>query len=585
MPEVDELGTGEGDLSPPRAPQTTRKASARPAKKAARNLSEEEKWVVGALGVTVPAAGFMYRQSIESWLVENRIWLVGIAVLVLGSCVIAMMRRQLAGRRPKRGRIPTQSSGPVLSKEAPAPGHAGTPHAVEEDLRTPAPGAPLLAPSAQPAPEDQAPALTAALKLDYGSGKPRTIRRERVELGVEWVIELPPGGVYGDLASKAGRIVSWLDVDAERFTVRPGQTPRQVVLLVLDESLYSRVPALPDPRDAQERGVLPVGYDMHGNVVEIDSPVGDTHVLVAGSTGGGKTEELKWLAYFAVVNGWDLVLVDGKGDGDFAYLEPACRIYAELPDHDRMMDILDFVEKEHLQRAAANSASVRSGAGKIKHRPMLVIIDEVSTYTDEAPTREKEEFQRKLKVGSRKVRSSRMLFALSTQNPKAEVIDTGIRGNARVRIALGCADSTQSDVILGSGTAASGHNASKLPDVAGAAILQVKDRNRQMRGLMVSDEELNAAVDERLGRIHGSLEDLPEPALLVLEAYGEDEFLPTVEFASRLRGLGVDIAGEGDDTATGKAVSAWLADQFGRPVPTVQEGRTRGRRLKDIVPV
>ncbi|MFF8911553.1 type IV secretory system conjugative DNA transfer family protein [Streptomyces olivaceoviridis] len=461
--------------------------------------------------------------------------------------------------------------------EPQSPVPAGSPQVTE-------PLPPLLTPEPDQAAGtelDEAPKLIAALKLDYPSGRPRTVSRYSVDLGTEWVIELPPGGVYGDVASKPDVVASWLDVPPERLTLRPVDGDlRKVVILVLNEEIYSRVPALPDPVEAASRGVIPVGYDMHGHITEITSPVGDTHVLIAGSTGGGKTEEMKWLAFFALVNGWDLVLVDGKGDGDFAYLAKACLIYAEVPDHEEMMDIISRVEDEHMKRASANSASVAQGKGKLAHKPLLFIIDEVSTYTDEADTpKQKNEFEAKLKVASRKFRSSQILVVLSTQNPKAEVINTSIRGNHRVRIALGCADSSQSDVILNKGTAKSGFDASKLPEVAGAAILQVKDRNREMRGFMVSDEEINAAVDARL---HARRANENDTVRLSREAYGDDEFLGTREFAERLRSLGVQIPETADDTALGKAVSAWLAAGLGRSVPAVQNGRVRGRWLRDI---
>lgn len=297
---------------------------------------------------------------------------------------------------------------------------------------------------------DEAPKLAAALKLDYAAGKARTLSRGRVELGEEWVIELPPGGVYGDVAGKRERVISWVDVDATKVTMRPGATSRQVVITVLDEPIYSRIPALPDPVGATCRGVIPVGYDMYGHLVEIKSPVGDTHMLIAGSSGGGKTEEIKWLVYFALVNGWDIVLVDAKGDGDLAYTEKACLIYEEVPDHERMMEIIAFVEGKHEQRSSENSASVRAGNGKAKHRPLLFIIDEVSTYTDEADSKkEATAFEAKMKTASRKFRSSKILVVLSTQNPKSEVINTSIRSNHRVRLAFGCAETGQSDVILG----------------------------------------------------------------------------------------------------------------------------------------
>lgn len=553
----------------------------KPARAAAKKpMSEEVKWLIGGLAVTGPASGLVYRDAIESWVYDNRIWLLGIAVLLIGSCVLAMTRAYRRARGPARGERAhvvsafafeglqeRTSQGPLGAVEVPVEGEVASP------------AVPGEVPAAFQ--NDEAPKLVAALKLDYAAGKARTLSRGRVDLGEEWVIELPLGGVYGDVAGKTERVISWLDVDPTRVTLRPRPNSRHVVITVLDQPVYSRVPALPDPVEAARRGVLSVGYDMYGHLVEIISPIGDTHILIAGSSGGGKTEEIKWLVYFALVNGWDIVLVDAKGDGDLAYAEKACLIYEEVPDHERMMEIIAFVEKRHEGRAAENSASVRAGNGKAKHRPLLFIIDEVSTYTDEADSRkEATAFEAKMKTASRKFRSSKILVVLSTQNPKSEVINTSIRANHRVRLAFGCAETRQSDVILGSGAARSGHDASKLPAIDGAAILQVKDKNREMRGFFITDDDLNEAIDARVEEVE---ETEPEHVRLIREAYAGETFLSTVEFASRLRQLGVEIDGEGDDTATGKAVAAWLSRVLGRSVPTAQEDRVRGRYLAAIL--
>ncbi|MCX4827854.1 hypothetical protein OG746_03765 [Streptomyces sp. NBC_01016] len=574
--------TGVGLTKDPEVAQVS--AAPKKQRRPMRSLPEEEKWVVGGLAVMVPAAGLRYRDEIEAWVTDNKVWLIGLTVLLLGSCVAAMARaaRRKRPRGVKRPSVQHTAAFASEGLEASLPDpEAGEVEQGAAPAATPTAPIPAVPEAFQaPAPADEAPALASALKLDYSGGKPRTVRRGRVELGEEWVIELPPAGVYGDVAGKAARIASWLGVPDEQFTMRPGTSSREVILLSLDEPLYSRVPALPDPAEAIARGMLPLGYDMSGRVVEIPSPFGKTQMLVAGSSGGGKTEELKWLAYIALVLGWDLIIVDAKGDGDFAYLEKACLIYEEVPDHRRMMEINAYVEKEHLRRAAANSESVRSGAGKAKHRPLLFILDEVSTYTDEADSKkEGAEFETGMKTLSRKVRSSHILIVLSTQNPKAEVINTSIRGNHRVRIAFGCADRDQSDVILGGGTAKTGYDASKLPGIQGAAVLQVMDKNSEFRGFMVSDEEINAAVD---ARVDEPREDEPESVGLVREAYGDNAFLSTAEFASRLRTLGVDIP-DRDDAAIGKAVFAWLAEAFGRPIPATQVGRVRGRHLRDIV--
>ncbi|MFI1679771.1 type IV secretory system conjugative DNA transfer family protein [Streptomyces sp. NPDC020607] len=556
---------------------------------ARKPMSEETRWLLGGLAVTVPVSGLVYRDEVESWVYDNRLWLLGIAVLLVGSCVLAMTRayRRARKTRPRKGdRVVAAFASEGLQGPAPhallggsavSAGSGAGPGGAEQAASPagPAGGVPAFFQG------DEAPKLAAALKLDFAAGKPRTLSRGRVELGEEWVIELPPGGVYGDVAGKSKRVISWLGVDAAKVTMRPGQTLRHVVITVLDQPVYSRIPSLPDPVEAASRGVLPLGYDMYATVVEIRSPVGDTHILVAGSAGGGKTEEIKWLVYFALVNGWDIVLVDAKGDGDLAYAEKACLIYEEVPDHDRMMEIIAFVEERHEQRAAENSASVKAGNGKVRHRPLLFIIDEVSTYTDEADSKKQAAaFEKKMKTASRKFRSSKILVVLATQSPKAEVINTSIRANHRVRLAFGCGETKQSEVILGTGSAAAGNDASKLPAIDGAAILQVKDTCREMRGFLVTDEEIQAAIDARTEEVR---ETEPEHVRLVREAYGDQAFLSTVEFASRLRELGVEIAGEGDDTATGKAVAAWLCTEFGRSVPTAQEGRVRGRFLAAIL--
>ncbi|MGW0908143.1 type IV secretory system conjugative DNA transfer family protein [Streptomyces sp. NPDC002853] len=571
-----------------------KESTTKPVRAAAKKpMSEEGRWLIGGLAVTGPASGLVYRDAIESWVYDNRIWLLGIAVLLIGSCVLAMTRayrRTRGPRQRKRPQVVAAFATEGLSGPASGPTPQGPLGAVEvpdEGGVLPpeqsAWGAPPVVPGEVPAAfrNDEAPKLVAALKLDYAAGKARTLGRRRVDLGEEWVIELPLGGVYGDVAGKSERVISWLDVDPTRVTMRPGSSSRHVIITVLDQPVYSRIPALPDPVEAARRGVLSVGYDMYGHLVEIKSPVGDTHILIAGSSGGGKTEEIKWLVYFALVNGWDIVLVDAKGDGDLAYAEKACLIYEEVPDHERMMEIIAFVEAQHEKRAAQNSASVRAGQGKAKHRPLLFIIDEVSTYTDEADSRkEATAFEAKLKTASRKFRSSKILVVLSTQNPKAEVINTSIRANHRVRIAFGCAETGQSDVILGGGTARGGHDASKLPAIDGAAILQVKDKNREMRGFLVTDDDLNEAIDARVEEFE---EAEPEHVRIVREAYDGEAFLSTIEFASRLREMGVDIAGGDDRTAVGKAVSAWLSQAFERPVPSVSVDRVQGRRLSDIL--
>lgn len=172
------------------------KETPKPARPVAKKpLSEEARWLIGGLAVTGPASGLVYRDEIESWVYDNRIWLLGIAVLLIGSCVLAMTRAYRRARGPRQ-RKRTQ----VVSAFASEGLHDVPPHAPWGPVRFLAP-ARFLTRSPQKsfkAPNRKAPwaplrFLTRALppRMGLRGGRPRPCRerwprRSRVMRPPSW---------------------------------------------------------------------------------------------------------------------------------------------------------------------------------------------------------------------------------------------------------------------------------------------------------------------------------------------------------------------------------------------------------------
>ncbi|MBN1954377.1 MAG: DNA translocase FtsK [Anaerolineae bacterium] len=256
-------------------------------------------------------------------------------------------------------------------------------------------------------------------------------------------------------------------------------------------------PAL--PRSARLQDVLPAhpGTPLAFPLgVGPDGPVwGDLagHYLVGGETGAGKTTFLlaTLLALTATTSPAELqlVVVDPKAV-DFAALTGAPHlarpIATEVPAAAEavawLVERLEERRRLFLQALARDLDGYnRRAVEKLPY--LLAVVDEVTDLALQAGV--KSRFYRDLVRLSSIGRSFGLRLILATQNPKAEVLDTLIKGNLAARIAFRVTTPEHSRVILGQS------GAEKLPRIPGRLLARLGDgRLQELQGYGVTEEEL-----------------------------------------------------------------------------------------------
>lgn len=221
-------------------------------------------------------------------------------------------------------------------------------------------------------------------------------------------------------------------------------------------------------RWARTRGtdelVVPIGADGDGPV-DVDLVRDGPHVLVAGTTGSGKSELLRSLvaalAASADVEHCNLVLIDFKGGAAFDRLRALPHVVGCVTDLDehlaaRALRCLDaeLRRRERLLRDAGTSditAYVRERRRRSDLPPLprlVVVVDEFATLVADLP-----EFVDSLVDTAQRGRSLGVHLVLATQRPAGAVKDS-IRTNTNLRIALRVVEPTDSRDVLGADDAA-----------------------------------------------------------------------------------------------------------------------------------
>ncbi len=205
--------------------------------------------------------------------------------------------------------------------------------------------------------------------------------------------------------------------------------------------------------------VLGVGAD---GTVSADLRADGPHVLVAGTTGSGKSELLQTLITgLALANRPDeltFVLVDYKGGAAFADCARLPHTVGMVTDLDPRLTsrALDSLAAELRRRerklAAAGAKDIdayqASAAGSGALARLVIVIDEFASLVAELP-----DFVAGLVDVARRGRSLGIHLVLATQRP-AGVVSAEIRANTALRICLRVADAAESLDVIDSPAAA-----------------------------------------------------------------------------------------------------------------------------------
>ena len=226
----------------------------------------------------------------------------------------------------------------------------------------------------------------------------------------------------------------------------------------------------------------PLGVAADG-VVEVDLVADGPHVLVAGTTGAGKSELLRSLVVGLATRlspeQVTFVLIDYKGGSTFdACVElphvvglvtdlderlgtRALRsLHAELRRRERLLRDVGAMDLSSYRLVAAESADSTHKAVRLPR--LVVVIDEFATLAVQQP-----DFIGALLGIAQRGRSLGVHLVLATQRPSG-VISDDIRANTNLRIALRVQDTADSNDVVGDSSA------SLLPrGLAGRAIMRL----------------------------------------------------------------------------------------------------------------
>ncbi|WP_344245078.1 FtsK/SpoIIIE domain-containing protein [Isoptericola hypogeus] len=211
--------------------------------------------------------------------------------------------------------------------------------------------------------------------------------------------------------------------------------------------------------DASEGWAVPLGVDADGRTVRLDLVGDGPHLLVAGTTGSGKSELLQalvlGLASRRSPRDLALALVDFKGGASFGPCSALPHVVGQVTDLDAglagraLAGLRAELHRRERLLADRGAADLAALAGHPDAPPRLVVvIDEFRALADDLP-----EFLPGLLRVAAQGRSLGVHLVLATQRP-AGAVSADVRANVSARVALRVVDAADSHDVVDTGAAA-----------------------------------------------------------------------------------------------------------------------------------
>jgi S-DNA-T family DNA segregation ATPase FtsK/SpoIIIE len=349
-----------------------------------------------------------------------------------------------------------------------------------------------------------------------------------------------------------------------------------------------------DPRPC---AVLGVAAGAHGcEPVPLDLAADGPHVLVAGTTGAGKSELLRSLVVSLAAavppTALHLVLIDFKGGAAFdavAALPHVAGVVTDLDGHSVQRCLLaldaELRRREHVLRASGSSdlTAHRAAGGPATPR-LLVVVDEFATLARNHP----EQLRTLLGIAQRG-RSLGVHLVLATQRP-AGVVTDDVRANTAARLSLRVHDTADALDVVGDVAPAG------FPRAApGRAMLRLGDDRVVLHTAYCADIAVAvSAVNEAAATIdlpaatplwmdalpeHLALADVDPPALGIVDDPTNRRRLPLQHHHRD----GLAVVGARAHTAMAVATIVTVARAGGREVYVLGAAGELGRRGVTVV--
>lgn len=233
------------------------------------------------------------------------------------------------------------------------------------------------------------------------------------------------------------------------------------------------------------------------------------HLLVAGTTGSGKTVFLYSvvvsLMYQYSPDEIQFLIVDPK-QTDFTFFDNLPNLYGNhvITDAEEALTLINDInntDKEERTRLLRESKCRDIISYNQKHlgkkMPRLVVI--IDEYADLIATSEsngnRQEFERTLNMLAQRVRNLGIHLIIATQRPSAKIVTGSIKANFPCRISFRLASHIDSQTIL---------DETGAEDLLGRGDMILKTESKQIRiqGVYISEEELSEYINSYIHK-HG----------------------------------------------------------------------------------
>jgi DNA segregation ATPase FtsK/SpoIIIE-like protein len=237
-------------------------------------------------------------------------------------------------------------------------------------------------------------------------------------------------------------------------------------------------------------GVTPDGRTFTLAIAELP------HMLVAGSTGSGKTMFL-YSVIAGILDRYDpeqvqMVLIDPK-QTDFVFFEglPHLRGGRVIVDPREAIEVIGQLLTDELQERTERLREARqrdirafnaTGSGE-PMAPIVVIIDEFADLADAMAKDERAAFDETVRRLAQRARNVGIHLVLATQRPTADIVNGTIKANLPCRVSFRLASNVDSQTILDE------VGAEKLLGM-GDMLLKWNGRVQRLQGYLVSEERL-----------------------------------------------------------------------------------------------
>ncbi len=282
---------------------------------------------------------------------------------------------------------------------------------------------------------------------------------------VRYKVQLHSGESARNIKGKASDLMRELAAEREPIIDNlPGTNYVYVDLPRLQPKFVRLKPLLDDLRrsdsDCSHRLSCPVGVTPEGQLKCLDLTK-LPHMLVAGSTGSGKTMFLYslvvGLCQLYTPDQVQLLLIDPK-ETDFVFFEnlPHLRSGGVLTDPQEAIEaLMDLITNEMQERTETLRGSYSRDVWSYNERrpesalaPIVVLIDEFADLADVMDRRTRDNFDLSLRRLAQRARNVGIHLVLATQRPTTDIVNGNLKNNLPCRVSFRLSSQVDSRTIL-----------------------------------------------------------------------------------------------------------------------------------------